>query len=438
MVRFSGLRTAGGRLRHGWRPVLEATAAATVAWLLATRLLGHPQPFFAPAAALIVLGQARGQRIRRAVEVVLGVAAGVLVADLVVQALGPGSTWTVFTVILLTVLLAVAFGATGVTLVQAAVSALYLVVVAPPDGSLVPFRFVDALIGGAVALAASLLVDARHPLAPLVAEVRRTFDELAGLLGEIADAVDHRDETAAVTALTQARGMDARVDGLRNGVLAAGEALRLNVRRRQHIGRLRSVDESIRQIDYAVRNVRVLARAGVTLSRLHVAAPPSEVRAPVPPSEVRAPVPPSEVRAPVPLSEVRAPAPPSGVRPPVPPSEVHAPAAPPEVRAPAAPPELGAALRSLAEAVREAGAALAADLDGQDEAADRHATRADEAALAAVHTAGQLFGSPQTLPLAMIIGQIRATAIDLLRGVNPEDDVAVLARVDEALGLPAV
>ncbi|MGC4813899.1 FUSC family protein [Micromonospora sp. DT228] len=374
MVRFSGLRTAGRRLRHGWRPVLEATVAATVAWLLATRLLGHPQPFFAPAAALIVLGQTRGQRIRRAVEVVLGVAAGVLVADLVVQALGPGSTWTVGTVILLTVLLAVAFGATGVTLVQAAVSALYLVVVAPPDGSLVPNRFVDALVGGAVALAASLLVDARHPLAPLVAEVRRTFDELAGLLGGIADALDRGDEAAAFAALTQARGMDARVDGLRDGVLAAGEALRLNVRRRRHIGRLRSVDESIRQIDYAVRNVRVLARAGVTLSRLHTPVPP----------------------------------------------------------------ELGAALRSLAEAVRQAGAALAADLDGRDETAERHGSRADESALAAVHTAGQLFGATPTLPLAMIIGQVRATAIDLLRGVNPEDDTAVLARVDEALGLPAV
>ncbi|WP_305798009.1 flavoprotein, partial [Micromonospora sp. M51] len=100
-----------------------------------------------------------------------------------------------------------------------------LVVVAPPDGSLVPFRFVDALVGGVVALAASLLVDARHPLAPLVAEVRRTFDELAGLLDGIADALDDRDEPAAVAALRQARGMDARVDGLRDGVLAAGEAL---------------------------------------------------------------------------------------------------------------------------------------------------------------------------------------------------------------------
>jgi hypothetical protein len=37
----------------------------------------------------------------------------------------------------------------------------------------------------------------------------------------------------------------------------------------------------------------------------------------------------------------------------------------------------------------------------------------------------------------MIVGQIRATAIDLLRGVG-KDDVAVLTRVDEALGLPAV
>ncbi|GAB3936407.1 hypothetical protein GCM10027614_12860 [Micromonospora vulcania] len=142
------------------------------------------------------------------------------------------------------------------------------------------------------------------------------------------------------------------------------------MRRRRHIGRLRSVDESIRQIDYAVRNVRVLARAGVSLNRLHTTVPP----------------------------------------------------------------ELGAALRSLAEAVREAGAALAADLDGQDETAERHAARAETAALAAVHTAGQLFSSTQTLPLAMIIGQVRATAIDLLRGVNPDDD-AVLTRVDEALGV---
>ena len=169
--------------------------------------------------------------------------------------------------------------------------------------------------------------------------------------------------------------MDARVDGLRDGVLAAGEALRLNVRRRRHIGRLRSVDESIRQIDYAVRNVRVLARAGVTLSRLHT---PAAARAGCRPAVAGRGGPAGRCR---PRRRPER----AGARPPT--------GTPPGPTKP----------RSTA-----------------------------------VHTAGQLFGSTQTLPLAMIIGQIRATAIDLLRGVNPEDDAAVLARVDEALGLPAV
>ncbi|WP_083672726.1 FUSC family protein [Micromonospora sp. CB01531] len=368
----AAVRAAVGRLRRGWLPVVEATLAATVAWVLATRLVGHPQPFFAPAAALIVLGQARGQRLRRAVEVVLGVAAGVLVADLVVQALGPHASWTVFTVILLTVALAVAVGASSVTVVQAAVSALYLVVVAPPTETLVPFRFVDALIGGGVAIVASLLIDARRPLAPLVAEFRHTFEELAGVLDEIATALDRTDAEAALAALERARHADAGVERLRGAVQAAGEALWLHVRRRQHLGRLRSVESSIRQIDYAVRNVRVLARAAVTLTR-----------------------------GPAPV-----------------------------------PPELGAAVRTLAGAVRSAGDALAADLTGQDEIADRHAERADVAALEAVRAAGRLFTPGQTLPLAMIIGQVRATAIDLLRGVGADDDASVLTRVDTAVAGP--
>jgi uncharacterized membrane protein YgaE (UPF0421/DUF939 family) len=367
------LRTAAGRLRDGWLPAVEATLAATLAWVIDTRLVGHPQPFFAPAAALIVLGQARGQRMRRAVEVVLGVAAGVLVADLVVQALGPGSTWTVFTVILLTIGLALAIGASTVTVVQAAVSALYLVVVAPSTDQLVPFRFVDALIGGAVAVAASQLLSARDPLAPLVAEARQTFGDQAGLVDEITDALARQDEAAARAALERARGMDASVDRLETAVLAAGEALRLNVRRRRHIGRVRAVDASTRQVDYAVRNVRVLARAAVTLSRL-----------PVP-----------------------------------------------------APPELATALRSLSEAVRAAGRALVADLTGDGEAADRYADVAEAAALEAVRIAGGLLNQGSPLALVMIVGQIRATAIDLLRGVGGED-IDVLGRIDEALGLPPV
>ena len=123
-----------------------------MAWIIATRVAGHPLPFFSPAAALNVLTQARGRRIRRTAEVVLGV----LVAELVVQALGPCTTSTVLVVVLLTVTPAVAVGASSVSTVQATLCALYLAVVSPPNETLVPGRFVT-----------SQVLNVRRPLVPL-------------------------------------------------------------------------------------------------------------------------------------------------------------------------------------------------------------------------------------------------------------------------------
>ncbi|MFF3866147.1 aromatic acid exporter family protein [Micromonospora sp. NPDC001898] len=362
-------RAAVGRLRRDWVDVVEAALAATVAWFVASRLIGHPDPFFAPTAALVVLGEARGQRLRQTIEIVLGVAAGVLVAELVVQALGPGSG-TLLAVLVLTIGLMVTIGASRTLVVQAAISALYLVAVAAPKGDLAPFRFVDALVGGAVALAASQLTVGRNPLAPLVAEARRTFADLAEVLTCIDEALARCDEVAARAALERAREVDGCVERLRTAVQACGETLRLGVRRRRHLGRVGDVEATARQLDYAARNIRVLARAGVTLTRLHEATPP----------------------------------------------------------------EVGAAIRALAEAVRAAGAALATDLAGRQEAA-RHAEQAEATALEAVRTAAQLLRSNPPLPVVMIIGQIRATAIDLLRGVDGEDN-SVLTRVDQALSPP--
>ncbi|MGZ4592233.1 MAG: FUSC family protein [Actinomycetes bacterium] len=367
------LRLASGRLRDQWPWVAEATLAASVAWLVDTRLVGHQQPFFAPAAALIVLGQARGLRMRRAVEVVLGVAGGVLVADVVAQALGPHTTVTIFTVILMTLTLAVAVGAGPVFTVQAAVSALYVAVVAPPTGAAVPSRFVDALIGGGVALVASQLAVARDPVAQLARETRQTFAEVASVLEEIAAALAAQNESAAVAALQRARQSDAAVDRLETAVLAAGEALRFHVRRRQRLGGVNAVESAVRQVDYVVRNVRVLARAGVTLLRLKVAPPP----------------------------------------------------------------ELAVALRQLAAAVRAVDDAFAAELGDPAHDARRRFQQAEETALDAVRTAGQLLPEGPPLALVMIVGQVRATVIDLLRGAGA-DDAEVLGRVDAALGLPPV
>ena len=65
--------------------------SAALAWLIATEVLGHPQPFFAPVAAIITLGITVGQRGQRAAEVALGVALGIAVADLLVLQIGTGT-----------------------------------------------------------------------------------------------------------------------------------------------------------------------------------------------------------------------------------------------------------------------------------------------------------------------------------------------------------
>ena len=83
-------RTRAERVRNAARAILQATLAAVIAWLLATEIVGHATPFFAPVSAMITLGLTQGERGRRAVEVVLGVTLGIAVADLLVIELGSG------------------------------------------------------------------------------------------------------------------------------------------------------------------------------------------------------------------------------------------------------------------------------------------------------------------------------------------------------------
>jgi len=361
-----------GRLREGWPFVAEATAAATTAWIIDTRFLGQPRPFFAPAAALIVLGQVRGQRLLRAVEVVLGVAGGVLLADAVAGALGRNTTLTIFIVTALTLTLAVAVGGSAVFIVQSAVSAIYVAVVAPPTSGLIPHRFFDALVGGGVAVVVSQVVVARDPLARLVRQTAATFDELARILENIASAIDRRDTTVARQALDQARRADNSVADLRSAVSAAREALWFRLDRQRRLDRVQIVDTATRQLDLVQRGIRVLARTGVTVARLPTAPPP----------------------------------------------------------------EVGAAIRSLATAVEAVKHTLNRRVAGASDAGP-DVDLAELAALEAVRTAGRLVPDVATLPVVSIVGQLRMTAIDLLRGAG-RDDIEVLSRVDEALGLPPV
>src|SRR5918998_128681 len=84
------LEGAFGRVRASRWPIVQTAVAATVAWFIASTVLGHEQPFFAAIAAVISLGVAVGQEGKRAAELVFGVACGLAVADLIALAIGTG------------------------------------------------------------------------------------------------------------------------------------------------------------------------------------------------------------------------------------------------------------------------------------------------------------------------------------------------------------
>ena len=88
---------------------MQAAVASSLAYFVAEVLVGHEQPFFAPIAAVICLSVTLGQRNRRAIELVFGVAVGLMVADLLVLVIGNG-TLQIAVVVLLAMATAVFFG----------------------------------------------------------------------------------------------------------------------------------------------------------------------------------------------------------------------------------------------------------------------------------------------------------------------------------------
>jgi hypothetical protein len=73
----AGSHAASRTAADAW-PLLQGTAAATAAWVIAKYVLDHEQPFFAPIAALIALNTSRGERGLNAVRLLQGVILGIL------------------------------------------------------------------------------------------------------------------------------------------------------------------------------------------------------------------------------------------------------------------------------------------------------------------------------------------------------------------------
>jgi hypothetical protein len=127
----------------------------------------------------------------------------------------------------------------------------------------VPYRFIDALVGGVVGLAVLIAVP-RNPLTALRQAVGPPLETLAGILGEIALALEKRDAHAAGEALRHARSASSLADAFYSALGAARETARLAPTHWRNQAEVARYAHAAEHVDYAYRNVRVLARAART------------------------------------------------------------------------------------------------------------------------------------------------------------------------------
>ncbi len=264
-----GARVA--RLRSKSWQIGQCAIAAGVAWFVAADLIGHPQPFFAPIAAVVSLGMTYGQRLRRVAEVTLGVAMGVLVGDLLTHWLGSGG-WQIALIVSLAMTAALLLDAGIIFVTQAAVQAIVVSTLIPDPGQAF-VRWTDALIGGAVALVAATVVP-RAPLRRPREQAAVVMRKISALLRASADSIDDGDVERSLATLADARNTDALIAELRAAADEGLSVLASSPFRWRHKGHVRRMVELVEPLDFALRNTRVVARRVAVASYRHEPIPP--------------------------------------------------------------------------------------------------------------------------------------------------------------------
>lgn len=268
-----GLKDRVVRLRHRWRLLLRVGLATTVAFLVATEIFGHEQAFFAPIAAIIVITAGAGLRGRTLAELVVGVAVGVLVGELLILLIGRGPL-QMAVIVLLTVVVSILLGIRGLALTQAANSGVLLAAVLPVAGAGNPAvtRFLDAMIGGLCGLAMTLLLP-RNPVRDIDTEVRRLLRQLASVLRGVARSMREDDPQVAQEALERARATQPDLENLDLTAQNVSEIARMSPMRWRQREHLAVYVGGVRDIDNAMRDARVLARRCAAMLRHHERAP---------------------------------------------------------------------------------------------------------------------------------------------------------------------
>jgi uncharacterized membrane protein YgaE (UPF0421/DUF939 family) len=255
---LAGRLSAGSRrLRDSLPAILQITVTAVAAYAFALYVLGHDEPLIAAIVAITALGFVRDARPVRVLETVIAMTLGIALVEVLL--LGFGSGLLQYGIALaLTLAVARLVSSNAAFAIAAAVQCSLVMLVPAPDGG--PFvRTLDAVVGGAFALAATAIIP-RDPRRAAMREGRRLIEEHIAVLGELAEALRSGRTDAAGRALSRARATQPLVEAWTSSVdsgLAIARVSPIVRRSRFDLERQRVM---LAGLDLATRNLRIIAR----------------------------------------------------------------------------------------------------------------------------------------------------------------------------------
>lgn len=253
-------RRGATRVRESVPAIAQIVIAATVAFVFAREVLGHPAPLLAATVTISSLGLVRDARPRRVLETVIAMIVGILIAELIVLVAGIG--WWQLGLTLAASLVVARFLSDQPAFAIAAAIQAAIVMVIPAS---VPFlRLIDGVVGGVAALLVTALVP-RSPLRAVTREGTEVFAAFDSAVATLVQSLRRGDRLRAERGLAKARALQAPVDAWRAGVDSGAAIARISPFLRRQRTEFERQERIRMQLDLASRNLRVIARRVVYL-----------------------------------------------------------------------------------------------------------------------------------------------------------------------------
>lgn len=244
--------------------IARLTVTAAFAYLVALQLPVSPQPVLAPLTALLIAQATMYQTIRSALQRVVSVVAGVLVA--VAFSALVGFTWWSLVIVIAVGLAVGQVLRLGVHILEVPISAMLILSLGTSAAA--TGRIFETLAGAGAGMLGGLIF-APLRVQPAEDAIDDLSRQLATLLDEMANDLETGSaETTAGQRLSQARAIGGEVRHVDRALAEAEESLRLNPRKRLLPFVSSGLRDGVETLEHAATTVRGIARSIADETRL--------------------------------------------------------------------------------------------------------------------------------------------------------------------------